>query len=218
MCGIAGFFHPSHIPSDPGVLRAMAGSIAHRGPDHEGLYQDGCPFDCGLCSAHAQRTCTALVEVTERCNLCCPVCFADSGGNTPDPDLETLRRMFSRIMDRTGGCNLQLSGGEPTVREDLLDIVRAAGKAGFSFVQLNSNGLALAREPELAHLLKDAGLSSVFLQFDGVTDAVFRRLRGRDLLEVKCRAVENLAAAGLGVVLVLIIGHGMNLEERRAHV
>lgn len=211
-CPEHGFFSAAVWRGDPPFSGWVRPKIPFPGGPREQTRR-GCPFDCGLCSAHAQRTCTALVEVTERCNLRCPVCFADSGGNAPDPDLETLRRMFGRIMDRTGGCNLQLSGGEPTVREDLPDIVRAAGKAGFSFVQLNSNGLALAREPELAHLLKDAGLSSVFLQFDGVTDAVFRRLRGRDLLEAKCRAVENLAAAGLGVVLVPTIGRGVNLDQ-----
>lgn len=173
----------------------------------------GCPFDCGLCPAHAQRTCTALVEVTQRCNLRCPVCFADSGGSAPDPDMASLRRMFDRIMDRTGGCNLQLSGGEPTVREDLPDVIRTAKDTGFSFVQLNSNGLSLARDPELAHAFKDAGLSSVFLQFDGMTDAVFRQMRGRDLLEEKIRAVENLSAAGLGVVLVPTVRRDVNLDR-----
>lgn len=162
----------------------------------------GCPLDCGLCREHGQRTCTALVEITRRCNLRCPVCFADSGGFSADPDLDTLSRMFSSIMAQTGGCNLQLSGGEPTIRADLPQIVELAGKAGFTFIQLNSNGLAFASDQELAGKLRDAGLSSVFLQFDGVRDEVFTALRGRRLFAEKKRAIENLAAAGLGIVLV----------------
>lgn len=173
----------------------------------------GCPYDCGLCEKHSQRTCTALVEITSRCNLKCPVCFADSGGSAPDHDLDTIRRMFANIMEQTGGCNLQLSGGEPTVRGDLLEIVRLARAAGIDFIQLNTNGLALADNPELALHLKEAGLSSVFLQFDGVTDQVFTALRGRSLFESKCQAIEHLCDAGVGIVLVPTIVRGVNNNQ-----
>jgi uncharacterized radical SAM superfamily Fe-S cluster-containing enzyme len=173
----------------------------------------GCPYDCGLCARHSQRTCTALVEITTRCNLGCPVCFADSSGAGEDLDHETLARMFDRIMARTGGCNLQLSGGEPTVRADLPEIVRMARKAGFGFVQLNTNGLRLAEDPELAGVLAEAGLSSLFLQFDGVRDEVFRAMRGRDLFETKCRAIGNASAAGLGIVLVPVVARGVNTDQ-----
>ncbi len=173
----------------------------------------GCPLDCGLCARHAQRTCTALVEITSRCNLNCPVCFAGSAETGNDPDMATLRRMFDQTLARTGGCNLQLSGGEPTVRHDLPQIVRAAKDAGFGFVQLNSNGLKLASDPDLAPSLADAGLSSVFLQFDGVRDQVFSTLRGRELFAIKCRAIENISAAGLGIVLVPTIVRGVNSDQ-----
>ncbi len=173
----------------------------------------GCPFDCGLCAGHGQRTCTALVEVTSRCNLNCPVCFADSGGLAADPDPVLLDRMFARIMEQTGGCNLQLSGGEPTLRADLPRIIRSAKAAGFAFIQLNSNGLLLADKPELAASLREAGLSSVFLQFDGVNDKDFARLRGRELFQEKCLAIDNLAQAGLGIVLVPTVVRGVNLDQ-----
>lgn len=173
----------------------------------------GCPYDCGLCEAHGQRTCTALVEITSRCNLHCPVCFADSGQAGPDPDLATLRRMFAEIIDQTGGCNLQLSGGEPTVRHDLPEIVAAARKAGFTFIQLNSNGLALASDPGLAGRLRDAGLSSVFLQFDGLGDEIYTALRGRSLLTEKLRAIDALSAAGLAIVLVPTLVRGVNADK-----
>ena len=173
----------------------------------------GCPYDCGLCELHSQRTCTALVEVTSGCNLNCPVCFADSSGNEPDPDLDTLKKMFDTVMEQTGGCNLQLSGGEPTIRKDLPEIVRAAKAAGFSFIQLNSNGLCLAESRDLAAALGDAGLSSVFLQFDGVDDAANLVLRGRRLFERKCRAIEHIGAAGIGIVLVPTIVRGVNSDS-----
>jgi hypothetical protein len=173
----------------------------------------GCPLDCGLCAAHDQRTCTALVEITCRCNLRCPVCFADSGGSAADPDPATLARMFTDIIAHTGGCNLQLSGGEPTVRRDLPGIVESARIAGFTFIQLNSNGLAFASDPDLAARLRDAGLSSVFLQFDGLRDEVFSTLRGRRLLAEKRRAIDHLAAAGLGIVLVPTVVRGINTDQ-----
>lgn len=184
-------------------------------PFHGGLREavkDGCPYDCGLCAQHEQRTCTALVEVTSRCNLGCPVCFAESGKGT-DLDPQVIRQMFANIIQQTGGCNLQLSGGEPTVRDDLPELVALARTAGFTFVQLNSNGIRLAEEPDFAKLLADAGLSSVFLQFDGVTDQVYRTLRGRDLFALKCQAIENIAAAGLGAVLVPTVVPGLNTGQ-----
>lgn len=173
----------------------------------------GCPYDCGLCARHAQRTCTALVEITQRCNLRCPICFADSGSTGADLDHDTLRRMFNQIMVRTGGCNIQLSGGEPTVRHDLPEIVTMARQAGFGFVQVNTNGLRLAEDAELAPRLAEAGLASVFLQFDGVREEVFKTLRGRELFEIKCRAIANASAAGLGVVLVPTVVRGVNTDQ-----
>ncbi len=186
--------------------------IPYRGGERQ-LSGKGCPYDCGLCENHSQRTCTALVEITSRCNLNCPVCFADSGGSESDPNPVALSRVFAQIMQQTKGCNLQLSGGEPTVRTDLPRIVQLARAAGFGFIQLNTNGLALAEDPDLALQLRDAGLSSVFLQFDGVTDHVFNVLRGRELFRLKCQAMENIAAAGLGIVLVPTIVRGINDKQ-----
>ncbi|GAB6039130.1 radical SAM protein [Fundidesulfovibrio butyratiphilus] len=173
----------------------------------------GCPFDCGLCAAHAQHTCTALVEVTGRCDLGCPVCFAESGPQAPpDPLACDLADRFVRLRAEAGPCNIQLSGGEPTVRNDLPEIVAHARRAGFAFVQLNTNGLRLAREAGYASRLANAGLASVFLQFDG-SDNACRALRGRPLLDEKLRAVRACAEAGLGVVLVPTLARGVNLDQ-----
>ncbi|WP_152512927.1 radical SAM (seleno)protein TrsS [Desulfovibrio sp. X2] len=173
----------------------------------------GCPYDCGLCPDHGQHTCTAVLEITQRCNLGCPICFASSEtADTPDPDLAFLAERLVRLRREAGQCNLQLSGGEPTVREDLPGIVSAAREAGFSFVQLNTNGLRLAREAGYARRLAEAGLVSVFLQFDG-SDAACAALRGRPLLAEKLAAIDACAAAGLGVVLVPTLARGVNDRE-----
>ncbi len=117
-----------------------------------------------------------------------------------------------------GAVNIQLSGGEPTTRDDLPEIVAAACGAGFTFVQLNTNGLRLATEEGYAETLRAAGLASVFLQFDGLSDATYRVLRGRPLLAEKIRAVERCAEAGLAVVLVPTVVPGVNDAELGALV
>ncbi len=175
---------------------------------------NGCPFDCGLCKIHRQITCTALLEVTGRCNLACPYCFAAAGNAPkPDPSLERVRFWFDRVKQAAPACNIQLSGGEPTVRNDLPQIIEMGRRMGFAFIQLNTNGLRLAQEEGYAQRLKDAGLASVFLQFDGVSDDVYIRLRGRGLLYEKHLAVTRCADAGLGVVLVPMVVPGVNVHE-----
>ncbi len=145
------------------------------------------PGNAVFAQTHAQSTCTAVLEVTRRCNLTCPVCFADAspGITQADATLTDLTRSLRKLFVEQGRVNLQLSGGEPTMRSDLPQVVAAAREAGFTFVQLNTNGLRLAAEPGYAEALKDAGLVSVFLQFDGLTDETYRALRGRPLVTEK---------------------------------
>ncbi len=177
--------------------------------------EKGCPFDCGLCSHHKQHTCTALLEITQRCNLHCPVCFADTSQTETagDPSLKKIAFWYERILEASGTCNIQLSGGEPTVRDDLPAVIALGRDKGFSFVQLNTNGLKLAADPAYAMQLKEAGLSSVFLQFDGISPETHQALRGRDLCVVKEHAVQNCARAELGIVLVPTLVPGINTRE-----
>jgi uncharacterized radical SAM superfamily Fe-S cluster-containing enzyme len=108
---------------------------------------------------------------------------------------------------------IHLSGGEPTVREDLPKIINLAREMGFPYIQLNTNGLRLAQDPEYVKTLKEAGLSSVFMQFDGTKNEVYRKLRGRNLLEEKIQAIKNCADCLLGVVLVPTIVPGVNEDQ-----
>ena len=172
----------------------------------------GCPFDCGLCPEHAQHPCTILFEITDCCNLGCPVCFADSGRGGPFPSLDLLKRQLKWIRDEAGEVVLQVSGGEPTLHPEVVEVV-AEGSRLFPAVQLNTNGLLLAEDPALARRLAGAGLSWVFLQFDGVSDRSFEIIRGRKLLDKKKAAIEACGRAGLSVVLVPTVAAGVNDEE-----
>jgi uncharacterized radical SAM superfamily Fe-S cluster-containing enzyme/CTP:molybdopterin cytidylyltransferase MocA/HD superfamily phosphohydrolase YqeK len=162
----------------------------------------GCPFDCGLCPDHRQHTCCVLLEVTQRCNLACPYCFAAAPQVQTDPSLEAIEGWYRALLAAGGPFNIQLSGGEPTLRDDLPEIIALAYSLGFSFVQLNTNGLRLAEDAPYLHRLKQAGLDCVFLQFDGVTDEVYERIRGAALLQVKLEAIRRCREEELGVVLV----------------
>ena len=175
--------------------------------------EKGCPLDCGLCTEHLRKGCCVLLELTKRCNLRCPVCFASAGETAEDLPLSEIERQYDWLMAHGGPFNVQLSGGEPTVRDDLPEIIRLGREKGFTFFQLNTNGLRLAAEPDYAKKLKAAGLNTVFLQFDGLDDEVYRTLRGRPLKEEKLRCVEACAAAGLGVVLVPVVAAGVNEEQ-----
>lgn len=193
---------------------------AHQQPSADGpaacqreVTAAGCPYDCGLCGAHQQQMCCVLLEVTNRCDLQCPVCFASSGAGGPDPTLTEIGRWFEELLAAGGPFNIQLSGGEPTMRDDLPEIIALGKQKGFTFFQLNTNGLRLARDEAYAQRLAQAGLNTVFLQFDGVTDAPYAVLRGRPLLAEKQRAISVCAGVGLGVVLVPTIAAGVNDSE-----
>lgn len=180
----------------------------------------GCPFDCGLCPAHAQHTCTGLFEVTKRCDMACPVCYAQAGsvsnpqcGEAGDVPLDVIAAQMDTLKGASGPCNVQISGGEPTVRDDLPQIIGMARQRGFGLVQVNTNGLRLAHQQGYAQALRAAGLDSVYLQWDGVREESFITLRGRECLDFKRRAVRNCADAGLGVVLVATVVRGVNDGE-----
>ena len=171
----------------------------------------GCPFDCGLCPEHRQQTCCVLLEVTNQCNLHCPICFAaTSPAGKEEPGLEVIEGWYRMLMNSGGPYNIQLSGGEPTVRDDLPEIIALGKKLGLVFFQVNTNGLRLATDEQYVSRLKAAGLNCVFLQFDGMSDDVYVKLRGKALLDIKKKAIEVCAAHEIGIVLVPTLVPGVN--------
>jgi len=170
-----------------------------------------CPSDCGLCSNHRSQTLLANIDLTNRCNLDCDFCFANARacGFVYEPTFDEIVKMLQLLRDEKPVPTpaVQFSGGEPTMRSDLVEIIRTAKTAGFPQVQIATNGVRIAKEPEFVQQLKDAGLNTVYLHFDGISPET------NPFLKIHERAIENLKKVGLGVVLVPTIIRGRNDNE-----
>jgi len=174
----------------------------------------GCPLDCGLCGDHVKHPTVAEIEVTWRCNLRCPVCFMAGADAPPDPGIDTIAAMWDTIHRDAGPQTaVQLTGGEPTVRADLPAIVRLGRERGFNAIEVNTNGIVIGRDPGYVRTLQQAGISGIYLQFDGLTEGVYEAIRGSDLLDTKLRAIEHCREAGVQVVLAMTVIWGINHEQ-----
>ncbi len=175
----------------------------------------GCPQDCGICPQHKSHTGLAIIDVTNRCNLRCPVCFANAAaaGYVYEPTKQQIEDMLRNLRQNSPvpATALQFSGGEPTIREDLPELIRMAVELGFRHVEVNTNGVRLAQSVDYCKALDEAGVSTVYLQFDGLTSDVYKFTRGVDLVETKMKAIQNCREAGLkSIVLVVTLVKGVN--------
>ncbi len=172
---------------------------------------DGCPFGCGTCARHERRGTLLEIEVTRNCNLHCPVCFASAENGDDDPTLDEIRAMYQVIADAVGiDGAVQITGGEPTTRKDLKDIIYMGREIGFWGIEINTNGLVISSVPGYLEDLVGAGLTGVYLSFDGVTGDVYEATCGRDILDVKLRAIERCREIGIQVVLSVAVVSGVN--------
>lgn len=170
-----------------------------------------CSMDCGICDSHRGGICTAVLEITERCNMQCPICFASASPDcSNDMSLEEAERRLRRLYERAGACSLQLSGGEVTLRNDLPEFIKLAKNIGFGHVQVNSNGIRISHDIEYLKEIKAAGCDVIYLQFDGLDDKIYHYTRGRDMLDIKMKAIANCEQIGIGVMLVPVIINGVN--------
>jgi uncharacterized radical SAM superfamily Fe-S cluster-containing enzyme len=175
----------------------------------------GCPLDCGLCENHKSATVLANIDLTNRCNLSCPICFAtaEKSGYLYEPSLEQIGMMLRRLREEKPlPCfAVQFAGGEPTLREDLPEIIEMAIAMGFSYVQLATNGMKFARSEEYCRKIRKTSLATVYLQFDGITPEPYLKTRGFNALPYKLKAIENMRKTGLNnVVLVPTLVKGVN--------
>lgn len=173
-----------------------------------------CPYGCGTCARHERRGTLLEIEVTRACNLHCPVCFMSSDDCSGDPTLDEISAMYDVIADAVGTDGaVQLTGGEPTCRKDLEEIIYMGRQKGFWGIELNTNGLVIAAREGYIEGLRAAGVTGIFLSFDGLTGDVYEATCGRDILKVKLKAIERCREAGVQVVLCMTILEGLNDDQ-----
>lgn len=175
----------------------------------------GCPNDCGICQKHTTHTTLLMIDMTNRCNLKCPICFASahSAEYVYEPTIDQVRDIveYAKEMNQPNIVQGILnSGGEPTVREDLFDILKMERSLGIDYLVIATNGLRLAEDIEYFKKLRDLEIY-IYLQFDGVTSEPYLKTRNRDLWPVKQKVIENARKIGYDkVILVPTIVKGVN--------
>lgn len=168
----------------------------------------GCPWDCGECPAHRQKSAFFLFEITDGCNLNCPICLGAPHEKGSFVSVEDFGKMAAAVVNYAGAGQIgTLGGGEPTLHPQLLDLVGILHDRGFGSIFLYTNGLRIARDPALAKRLAEEGIC-VVLQWDAFSDSVYGSLRGRPLLAEKQQALHHLksAAGPLGLCTTTVAG------------
>jgi len=178
----------------------------------------GCPRDCGLCSNHKSGTLLANIDLTNRCNQRCPICFANAAtaGYVYEPSFEQIKKMMEMLRnEKPVPCPaIQFSGGEPTIYPRIIEVIKLAKKLGFKQIQIATNGLKASQDLEFCKRIKEAGLNTIYFQFDGIKEETYKKIRGFNAFPVKLKALENFRKAGLNsVVLVPTVVRGMNDDQ-----
>jgi len=172
-----------------------------------------CPSQCGLCNMHTSHSGLPIVDLTNRCNMTCPVCFANANaaGYLYEPTFDEVVDILQSLIDQQPvSMNIvQFSGGEPTVRPDFLDIVRKATEMNFEYIQVNTNGIKMS-DFEFAQAAKEAGVQNLYLQFDGMSDDIYKKTRSRDLFDIKMKTIENCRKLKIDVIPVVTLVKGVN--------
>lgn len=172
----------------------------------------GCPDSCGICSEHQQHTCLPVMEITDKCDLDCPVCLKDFN------DLEEVSHAdFNFMIDELIASEksvdvVNISGGEPTTHPGLQDFIKYSLDKGVTQVTVSTNGLNLLKDKNLRKYFKETGTITA-LQFDGFEKSTYLKLRGRDLYEMKLNLIEIMENEDMNYSLVSTIAKGINDNE-----
>lgn len=176
----------------------------------------GCPYDCGICPDHEQHGCTLIVEVTDNCNLKCPICYAESGPErTFHRSLKQIEQMLDRaVLNEGEPAVIQLSGGEPTMHPEFFEILELIKQRPVQHLLLNTNGIRIATDIHFTEKLKrNYPDIEVYLQFDSFRRDVHKELRGADMTRIRSQAIEVLNRLEVSTTLVVTLMRGMNDDE-----
>lgn len=180
-----------------------------------GKINPACPEECGLCSFHKSAASIINIDLTSDCNLKCPFCFASSNeGEKKYLTPEKIKFMLKSIKPNRGQrAVLQISGGEPTISPHFFEAISIARELGFYWIQAVTNGIKFGKSREFTRKAKEAGLKGLYMQFDGVEDEVWKKTRGKPLMDMKIAAIENCRREGLRVILVVTLIKGINGDQ-----
>ena len=176
----------------------------------------GCPYDCGLCADHEQHSCLTVIEVTDRCNLTCPTCYAMSSPHYGrHRTLEEIERMLDIVVANEGTPDVvQLSGGEPTVHPQFFEILDIAKTKPIRHLMVNTNGIRIAKDKAFVERLASYQPDfEIYLQFDSFKPEALQIMRGQDLTEVRRKALEHLNEYNVSTTLVVTLQKGVNDDE-----
>ncbi len=171
-----------------------------------------CCMSCGLCRRHLRRGTLVEIEVTRRCNAKCPVCFMSADFPSDGITYDEIEGLITTLADKVGPeTGLQITGGEPTVRSDLPEIVMCARRHGFTGIEINTNGIVIGRSKDYLQKLVDAGITGIYLSFDGIDEEPYEAICGKAaMLADKMACIENCREVGIQVVLCMTIVKGVN--------
>ncbi|MES0488550.1 MAG: radical SAM protein [Leptospirales bacterium] len=175
----------------------------------------GCPDDCGLCEDHEQHSCLSILEITDNCDLACPVCYAQSKKGRAHRSLKDINFMLDCIVENEGTPDVvQISGGEPTTHPQFFEVLEAARKRPIRHLMVNTNGVRLAEEEGFAEKLAEymPGFE-LYLQFDSFSPKALKTLRGKDLRATREKALEKINKLNLSTTLVVTLAKGVNDHE-----
>jgi uncharacterized radical SAM superfamily Fe-S cluster-containing enzyme len=165
----------------------------------------------GRFSPEGSKPLMAMVEVTNRCNMACPICYSDARHSAVDVSLESIHSCLLRLLDVTGTpIPIQISGGEPTLRDDLPQIITMARRLGYRNIELITNGIRIGNEPNFLKDLKKHGLTAVYLQFDGLKSGTTLQIRGQDMRETRQSALRAIREVGLCCTLAVVVTKGVS--------
>jgi cyclic pyranopterin phosphate synthase len=186
----------------------------HERARHETAVVDAMPTDGPMVDRYGRVHRDLRLSVTDECNLRCVYCLPETGARfLPHRQLLSVDELLriARVAHRLGITSLRLTGGEPLLRREIVEIVEGVAAIGFDDVSLTTNGTRLT---PLAQPLADAGLDRVNISCDSLRPERFARIRRRGDLEVVLASMDAAEEAGLAPVKVnVVVMTGQNDDE-----
>lgn len=170
----------------------------------------GCPQDCGICPEHEQHVCMPIIEITDHCDMQCPICLVQNQNSWHMP-LPEFEKILDRLIETEGTIDVaSLSGGEPTCHPEFEKMVEAGlRRKEILRLSVSTNGLRLARDEKLRRFLAERNVV-ISLQFDGTDKETLLSLRGGDFGSLKRQFIDDMGTLDAPLSLTYTLTGGLN--------